>query len=544
MKRFASKTIHSLTGMLLSLTLAACHAGLHNASVTQQSGSTDQIMLSIGWEDYDDNGFDPTFGWGFGGHGPPLFQSTLLRRNENYELVGDLALTYTLSGDRKVWKFKLRKDVRFSDGHPLTAADVAYTFNQTKLNASWVDLTNLKEAVATGDYEVELRLKQPEITFVNRITALGIVPKHAHNRNYARNPIGSGPYRLVQWHQGEQMVIEARPDYYGTPPSIKRLVFLFTRGDAALAAAKAGQVQLANVPSSLVKEQILGMKVYAVKSQGHTGITLPYIPFTGQRTPKADAIGNNVTADRAIRQAMHYAIDRKLLVEALLNGFGSPAFSPVASGAPWQEPTAQIQDANPQTAKRILAEAGWHDSDGDQVVEKQGLLAEFTLLYPAQNRIQQGFALAIAQMLKPVGIKINVEGTSWDNIERRMHSDAVLHFGIRSSDPKILQFLYYSPLAGKWSNPGYYANPSVDRAIERAMTSTSEAQANMFWKKVQWDGQTGVTAKGDAAFLSVVNFNSTYLVSTCLDLRRPQIQTSRYNSTILDNITDWKWICK
>jgi peptide/nickel transport system substrate-binding protein len=526
------------------LTLVACHTKVRNPSVTQQSGDTKQIMLALGWENYDRIGFDPTLGWGFGNYGPPLFQSTLLRRNENYELVGDLAENYTISSDRQVWKFKLREDVYFCDGHPLKASDVAYTFNTTKLNATTVDLTNLESAVATGDYEVELRLKKPEITFVNRITALGIVPEHAHNRDYARNPIGSGPYKLLQWNEGEQIVIAARPDYYGQPPNIKRLVFLLTREDAALAAARSGQVQLANVPPSVVKAPPENMEIYAVRNQWHTGITLPYVPNTGQQTPKGDPIGNNVTADLAIRQAMHYAIDRQLLIEGLLNGFGSPAMSPVSNGAPWQEPTAEISDADLQTARNILASGGWHDSNGDGIVEKQGIKAEFTLIYPAQDRLRQGFVLAVVQMLEPVGIKVNVEGKSWDYIERQMHSNSVIYV-IRPSDPKTLQDIYYSALAQQaWSNPSYYANPLVDQAIESAMTSTSEAQANVFWRKVQWDGQTGVTAKGDAAFLSLVNIDSTYLVNNCLDLGKPKNQSLRYDGTILDNITAWRWVCE
>ncbi|NJN10376.1 MAG: ABC transporter substrate-binding protein [Richelia sp. RM1_1_1] len=502
-------------------------------------------MVALGWEHYDRIGFDPTLGWGFGSYGPPLFHSTLLQRNGNYELVGDLAESYTISKNRQVWKFTLRKDVYFSDGHPLKAKDVAYTFNTTKQNANAVDLTNLESAVATGDYEVELRLKKPEITFVNRITALGIVPQHAHNRNYARNPIGSGPYELVQWNEGEQIVIAARPNYYGQPPSIKRLVFLLTKEDAALAAARAGQVQLAQIlPATVVKAPPEGMKVYAIKNQWHTGITLPYIPNTGQLTPKGNPIGNNITADLAIRRAMNYAIDRQFLIKGLLNGFGSPAISPVPKGAPWQEPTAEISDANVQTARQILAQGGWRDSDGTGILKKQGMEAEFSLIYPAQDPLRQGFVLAIAKMLKPVGIEVNVEGKSWDYIERHIHSNPVIYL-IKPSDPKTLQNIYYSPLAEQaWSNPSYYKNPSVDKAIESAMTSASEAQANVFWRKVQWDGQTGVTPKGDAAFLSLVNIDSTYLVSNCLDLGKPKNQNHRHDGTILDNITAWKWICE
>ena len=81
----------------------------------------------------------------------------------------------------------------------------------------------LDEAVATGDYQIELRLKRPWITFINQLITLGIVPEHAHGADYGRHPIGSGPYMLVHWEEGQQMIVEANPLYYGEKPQIERI---------------------------------------------------------------------------------------------------------------------------------------------------------------------------------------------------------------------------------------------------------------------------------------------------------------------------------
>ncbi|PMY01160.1 nickel ABC transporter substrate-binding protein, partial [Pseudomonas sp. MPR-R5A] len=98
-----------------------------------------------------------------------------------------------------VWTVDLRKDVKFSDGVPLTAADVQFTFETALHTGSVVDLNILKKIEATDKYTVKFTLKEPQSTFINSLVATGIVPKHAYGKDYSENPVGSGPYQLVQW---------------------------------------------------------------------------------------------------------------------------------------------------------------------------------------------------------------------------------------------------------------------------------------------------------------------------------------------------------
>jgi len=536
----------SLGFLLLAQLLAACgpsgsppQANQSNQSTPTGSGSKEQIVLAIGGEA--DEGYDPTLGWGR--YGSPLFQSTLLRRDENLQIVNDLAESYSVSADKKVWTVKIREDAKFTDGKPVTAEDVAYTFNQAAKSAGLTDVTVLDQAVATGDYEVELRLKKPQSTFVNRLITLGIVPKHAHDKNYARKPMGSGPYKFVQWDEGQQLIVEANPDYYGEKPQFKRLVFLFTEEDAAFAAAKAGQAQVAAVPQSLAIQKIDGMKLYDVKSVDNRGLMFPYIPAKdGKKTPKGNPVGNDVTSDLAIRQAVNFAIDREALVDGVLEGYGSPAYGPV-TGLAWEEPQANIQDAQPEQAKKILADAGWKDTNGDGVVEKNGLKAEFTILYPASDSTRQALALAAAEMIKSVGIQANVEGKSWDEIEPLAHSNVIV-FGWGSHDQTEMYNLYHSSSAkGEFNNAGYYANPAIDTTLDLAMGAPTEAEAIAFWKAAQWDGKKGYTTKGDATWAWLVNLDHTYFVSNCLDIGKPQIEPHGHGWPITTNINQWKWTC-
>lgn len=542
MNRFTP--FHRLTGLFSSVLtgclLASCAASSPNAAdpAPSASGSAEQVVLAIAGES--EEGYDPTLGWGR--YGSPLFQSTLLKRDQDLNIVNDLATDYSISDDGKTWTVKLRDGVVFSDGQPLTAKDVAYTFNQAAKSGGLTDVTVLDEAVAVDDTTVELRLKQPQSTFVNRLITLGIVPEHAHGPDYARQPIGSGPYQLVQWDEGQQLIVEANPNYYGEAPGIERLVFLFLEEDAAFAAAKAGQAQVVSVPQSLAVQTLPGMTLYDVDSVDNRGLMFPYQPAQGKTTPDGDPVGNDVTADLAIRQAVNYAIDRQALVEGVLEGYGSTAYGP-ATGLAWDQPSANIEDAQPERAKAILAEGGWVDNNGDGTVEKDGLEAQFTLLYPANDSIRQALALSVAEMLKPVGIVAQVEGKSWDDIEPAMHSNVVL-FGWGSHDQTEMYNLYHSQSAqGEFNNAGYYNNPAIDSKLDLAMGAPSEAEAIAFWQAAQWDGQQGYSTAGDAAWAWLVNLDHTYFVSDCLDIGQPQVEPHGHGWPITANIETWKWTC-
>ncbi|MFC5996273.1 ABC transporter substrate-binding protein [Pseudonocardia hispaniensis] len=498
-----------------------------------------ELRLAIGGESAE--GYDPTLGWGR--YGSPLFQSTLLARDADMNIVNDLATGYRVSPDGLVWTVDIRGDAKFGDGTPVTAQDVAYTFNTASRSGGLTDVTALKEAVAVDADTVELRLSAPQSTFVNRLVSLGIVPEHAHGPDYASKPIGSGPFTFVQWDRGQQLIVERNEDYYGTKPAFSRIVFQFTEEDATMAAAQAGQVDMAAVPSSLALAQVPGMRLVPVPSVDNRGIVFPYVPDTGTKTTDGLPIGNNVTSDRAIREAVNWAIDRQQLVDGVLEGFGSPATGPV-DGLPWYEPRSAIAGNDPAKARQILDAAGWVDTNGDGIRERNGTPAAFTLIYPSSDSLRQGLALAVADQLKPVGIAVTAKGESWDVINTRLHADAIL-FGWGSHDPTEMYNLYSSKRAGtEYWNPGFYANPAVDAHLDAAMRATDPAVADQHWRAAQLDADgAGFGPSADAAWAWLVNLKHTYYVNSCLDIGRPQIEPHGHGWPITAGITGWRWSC-
>ncbi|WP_110183278.1 ABC transporter substrate-binding protein [Nocardioides solisilvae] len=519
-----------------ALTASACGGGTSGEEATAKPT---ELRLAIGGEPED--GFDPTLGWGR--YGSPLFQSTLLTREPDLGVGLDLATAYEVSGDGLTWTVDLRTDAAFTDGEPVTPADVAYTFNTAARQGGLTDVTALDEAVAVDEDTVELRLDEPRSTFVDRLISLGIVPEHAHDDGYAREPVGSGPYRLVDWQQGQQLVVERNDDYYGDLPAFDRLVFAFTDEDATLAAARTGAVDVAALPSSLATGDIGGMRLETVTSIDNRGISFPTVPSGSRRSPAGRPVGNDVTADVAVRRAVNVAIDREALVEGVLEGFGSPATGPV-DGAPWYEPDSAIEDADVDAAAALLEEAGWQDADGDGVREKDGTDAAFTLLYPAGDTLRQGLALSVVDMVAPAGVRIETEGVSWDEIDQRLHTDAVL-FGWGSHDPTEMYNLYRSSMAGTESfNPGYYRDPVVDRHLDAAMAATDPDEAAEHWRAAQLDDDGhGFTAPADAAWAWLVNLEHTYYVDSCLDLGEPRIEPHGHGWPLTAGIASWRWDC-
>lgn len=527
-RRLVLPVVAALAGTLL----AACGGSLGAESGTEHPA---ELRLAIGGESED--GYDPTLGWGR--YGSPLFQSTLLARDADLELTEDLATDYEVSEDGLTWTVEIRDDAVFTDGEPVTAQDVAYTFTTASRAGGLVDLTVLSEAVALDETTVEFHLTEPRSTFVNRLVSLGIVPEHAHDADYAQAPVGSGPFEFVSWQRGQQLVVERNDDYYGDVGDFERIVFVFTDEDATLAAARSGEVHLAGLPASLAIHDIPGMELHTVPSVDNRGISFPTVP-AGRETEDGAPVGNDVTADVAIRQAISHAVDRQALVDGILEGYGAPAVGPV-DGMPWQAPGVEVDDADVDAARQILDDAGWRE-DSDGVRAKDGTRAEFSLLYPAEDSLRQGLALSVVDMVDPLGVEVTAEGVSWEEIEQRMHTDAVL-FGWGNHDPIEMYNLHHSSLAGDgYWNPGHYRNAGVDAALDAALAAPTEQEAIGHWQDAQADGNGGGFL-AEMPWVWLVNLEHTYFADDCLDLGRLQTEPHGHGWPVTAGITNWQWTC-
>ena len=493
-----------------------------------------ELILAIGGEP--DTGYDPLLGWGRYGH--PLFQSTLLKRDAALETVPDLASAWSLSDDRLVWTITLRPDVTFSDGTPLSAEDVAFTYNEAAKAGGALDLTVMEEAAAIDDLTVEIRLKRPWVTFAENFYSLGIVPSDSYGPGYARNPVGSGPFRMVSWTEGEQLIVEANPDYYGQQPEFGRLTFVFSGEDTSLAAARTGQVDMVSVPALMADDDIDGFRKVIVPSVDNRGLSFP---MTAPGAVNGGTVGNAVTSDLAIRRAVNLGVDREQLVEVALNGYGRPAYGP-ADGLPWSNPEAAVA-YDPGGARALLDAAGWTVGD-DGIRVRDGVRAAFDIYYPASDSVRQALAVVTAEQLKSLGIAARPLGATWEQIGRVDHREPVM-FGWGSHSPLEVYSLYNSAWGGvEFYNPGYFSDETVDAHFADAQQSASLEASYPHWQAAEWDGQTGFSARGLAGWAWLVNLDHVYFVNECLDIGETQIEPHGHGWPITAMIEQWTWTCE
>ena len=530
------------TAMILGLMTGCGGSGkeTHTADLSQteragESEVKDEVIISISSEP---DSLDPCMGWGHGT--TPLVQSTLVEYKQDMSFRNDLATEYHLSEDGLVWTFKIRDDVKFTDGEALTASDVVFTFNTAKSSQSSLDLTFMDKVEAPDDVTVIFTLKKPTSTFLNTVATVGIVPEHAYDEDYGIHPIGSGPFKFVQWNKQEQLILEANEDYYGTVPAMKKVIIVFQDEDAAFAAVKAGQVDIGLTAATLATNEIEGYKVEAITTVDNRGLTLPVSPAEGKMTESGYPYGNDVTCHIEIRQALAYGIDREMIADAALNGFATPCYSE-NDGFPWNNPEVKIE-TDADYAKQLLADTGWADTDGDGIVEMDGLKAEFTCLYPSGDSVRQAIAMAAAQQAKTLGILMNVEGTSWDDISKRMFSEAVC-MGWGSSNPYTTYCLFHTDnmLKDDYYNPEGYSNPVVDGYLNGAMEALTVEEANKNWQLSQWDGTTGTAMKGDCPWVWMVNIQHLYYAREGLNIGEQQLHAHGSSMPLLQNLKDWTW---
>lgn len=435
------------TGMVCAAVLAAgllagCSGGTgdknQDTQTTGEMAAKDEVVVTMPISSEPEAGFDPAFGWGAGEHvHEPLIQSTLTVTTKDLQIGKDLATDYSVSEDGMIWTVSIRDGVKFTDGEALTASDVAFTYNNCKEKSTVNDFTMLDEAVALDETTVEFRMTKPFSIWPYTMAIVGIVPEHAYDENYGQNPIGSGRYIMKQWDKGQQVIFEANPDYYGDAPKMKKVTVLFMEEDAALAAALAGQVDVAHTAASYADQAVSGYGLLSVQTVDNRGFNLPCIV-----PEEKDGItyGNAFTADVNVRRAINIGIDRQEMIDHVLNGYGTAAYS-VCDKMPWYNEAGEVA-YDQEEAKRILDDAGWLEGSGG-IREKDGVKAEFTLMFSSGDSVRQALAEDTANQLKELGIRVTTEGVGWDVAYDRAQSDPLV-WGWGAHTPMEVYNIYHS----------------------------------------------------------------------------------------------------
>ena len=538
MKRILSVILSAVMAVLL---ISGCQNDAGRASQSNRAGQQTEaggsVVVVMDPSSEPEAGFDPAYGWGAGEHvHEPLIQSTLTVTNTDLTIGYDLATAYSASEDGLTWTVEIRDDVKFTDGEPLTAEDVAFTYNTVKESSSVNDFTMLDYAEAASDTTVLFHMTRPFSIWPYTMAIVGIVPEHAYNSaDYGSNPIGSGRYILKQWDRGQQVILEANPDYYGEEPKMKQVTILFMEEDAAFLAAQAGEADLVYTSATYSDQSIDGYSLVSYASVDNRGFNLPAAEETTDKEGRT--AGNDLTSDVLVRRAINIGIDRQEMIDNVLNGYGTPAYS-ICDGLPWYNEASEVE-YDPEGAAALLDEAGWIMND-DGVREKDGVKAELNLLYASGDSVRQALAADFANQLGELGISCTIEGVGWDTAYDRALSEPLI-WGWGAHTPMELYNIYHTIEGTDSARYSPYSNPAVDEYMDQALACSDLEESYGLWQKAQWDGTTGVTQEGDIPWVWLVNIDHLYWVRDGLQVAEQKIHPHGHGWSVVNNVDQWSW---
>ena len=332
-----------------------------------------------------------------------------------------LATDWTTSPDGKTWTFTIRGGVKWQDGQPLTAADVAFTYNyiiDNELSNFTTYTEGIIRAVAVDDTTVRFDCSQPKANML-RIWA-PILPAHIWSKisgkdaagKFANAPpfVGSGPFQCVEWKKNSYVKLVANPDYWRGAPSIDELLFeYYTNADTMVQDLKSGMIDGATGLLDAQYRQLLsepGIEARTVHVNGFD--ELGFNCYTGPSR------GNPVLTDAKFRQALNYAIDKDKICTIAYGGHALPATSVITADYysdpdwHWEPPAEAAYGFDLEVARQKLDEAGYRDTDGDGVRDYKGKPIELRLASRSESMISQNVGKLLTGWFTDIGLKIKL----------------------------------------------------------------------------------------------------------------------------------------
>jgi len=337
-----------------------------------------------------------------------LLFNGLVRVNGRCSIEPDLAESWEVSQDGRVYTFHLRKDVRFHDGTPCTAEDVQFTYSMITRRAGGSPFTaSMFADVGWFDvpdkYTFRIGLEKPSATFLYKMTK-SIVPRHLlegidiTTAPFNRFPVGTGMFRFREWLPDDTFVLEANPDYYGGRPWLDRVVVRTFEDTRAVWVA-------------LMREEIdfmlfLEQEDYEIVKQDPV-FRAHAVPADFYYALSYD-LNDPVLSDLRVRRAVAHAVNIDELIGRAAAGYGRPASGPFHPDSTGFDPGVVAMSYDPDRARHLLRSAGWQDNDDDGIFDRNGQPLELRVLVDASRKIDQRIAMVLHQQLCTVGMQVKV----------------------------------------------------------------------------------------------------------------------------------------
>lgn len=416
-----------------------------------------------------------------------LLYTGLVTYGPKLEIVPAVAESYTISADGLTYTFKLKKGVKWHDGSELTSADVKFSYEtiiDPAVNSPRkVDFMKIKTIETPDKYTVIFKLSEVDGVLINKFTSGYIVPKAIYEKvdktklkqsDLARNPVGNGPFKFKEWKTAERVELVRFDDYYDGKPGFNSYIFDINPSQAtAMVKAEKGEVNRVFVPESDVARM---SKITSLNVNKYVGNVFDCVVWNTK---------TSFFADKKVRQAMTYAINKQAIVSGIYKGNGKVASGSFVPALPFYNKDAKQYNYDLAMAKKLLDEAGWKIGK-DGIREKNGQKFKITMITNKGNIMREKLLVYVQTALKQVGVQVEPRVLEWNTFITKYVEPGKFdgyvggfttgltadHRAFYHSDPKLGHL-----------NRGKYSNPEVDKLLEQVvLTADANKQKELAFK--------------------------------------------------------------
>ncbi len=371
----------------------------------------------------------------------------LFNFDDEGNIVPGVASDFTISEDGMLWVFYLRKDIKFHNGQPLTAADVLYSIERVKTGPNVGFVEYVEEMKIIDDFTIQFKLKYPYLPFLANLACgtCQILPRLAYDSNH---PIGAGPYRFVRWEKNREIVLRANENFYEGRPAIDELIFRNVPDEhEAVEKFQQGEISFMEILHAQIDESKIALHFSPGLSTQYLAINL------SKDTP---------FRIKEVRQAMNYIVDREYYVKELLKNRGIPARGIFPPGISAYNSDLRGYQYDPEKAKYLMEKAGF----------TRGLSESYELdTRDSQSAVER--AEYIRERLAHIGIKTKINKMLWKDLLNKTYSGesflSMRGWVSDNGDPDNFMYpLFHSRSCGEAGNITFYRSEETDKMIEAA----------------------------------------------------------------------------
>lgn len=420
-----------------------------------------------------------------------LIFNGLVKYDKNMNLVGDLAESWQISEDGLVIIFHLRKGVTWHDGAPFTADDVLYTYQVTidpnTPTAYAGDFLKVTTAEVLDSHIFRVTYDRP---FAPALSSWGasILPRHLLEGKditkspLTRHPVGTGPYMFKEWVTGQKIVLAANPHYFEGRPYIDGYIMRIIPDMATmfLELRAQGIDEMNLTPLQYTRQTETNVFRNNYNKYRYLSFSYTYLGYN---------LENPLFQDKRVRQAISHAINKQEIIEGILLGLGQEATGPFKPGSWVYNPHVKRYAYDPEKATVLLSQAGWRDTDGDGILDRNGTPFTFEIITNQGNEVRAKCAEIIQRRLANIGLAVKIRIIEWaafinEFINKKRFDATILGWTI-SMDPDLYDVWHSSKTKSGELNFISFKNKEVDDLLERGRTTFDQEERKQCYDRIQ-----------------------------------------------------------